>query len=1155
MEEYGKKSQDVVKAYEKMEVLPLEIDDILWNYETNMSEEAQRHQTTVDNYRQEQARQVTNLHNKKQEDEQEAQRLHRVVMEKLGEARENMSQASQNYEQNYQNVPMRGADSLLKKLIGRIGNTKDRNVERFESKLRELIAQENAIYQENQAKITHDYETRLSNETEKFYHKMDDEDKQFEDTQEQIDQEAVEKLEALQPEDVRRQYETLCTIVPKARNYESVKEMPEAIEIGHIQVSLDKWVSSVDKEELLAKMQDSFSFALSETKKNTLLLPCGRSFSDSNFNKMILFEGESRKDALEYLRALEMRLFMSIPCGKLRVTMFDPVDLGSNFSMFSGLGDNDERVISTKIWSDPKRIKEQLNALIAQIEHVNQDCLRNDYENIVVYNRHVGKNAEPLQALFVADFPRHFDKEACELLEKVVSSGPKCGVYTFIAASSKDVEFNREAFGLDGILRATEQMNLFDGLLHYEIDEVEMEMVPISLPDKLEQTEVLNTISNGIKTSDRITIYFDEISEGLTQNEDRWFNYSEENGLDIPIGLEGASRTVQIHLGGESITQHHALISGTIGAGKSTLLHTIIMSTLLRYSPEEVQVFLLDFKRGVEFKVYADADLSNFRVISLDTEPEFGLAVLRYLDEEQAIRSQEFHDANLQEIEQFNEMAENSHGQVEKFPRILLIIDEFHEMFRDEESEIAKECETLLERIVKQGRAFGIHVILASQVLPENLKNIYSQIMNRIALQSTYASAQCILDSDNEAVNTLVSVDAGKGIFNDGGGNRDSNHLFRVAYFKEDEQKEILSRIKARQDRMFGDFKYEKTRLLLSSIQDNKENPLNQFVETGKITKDYNLGCPLYLGEEISMINTFGIRLLRQRCQNVLIVGSEYGRANLIYSFAAMSILYNSIRLASDNALPEEPLITFFDFSKNRNQMMRRSRTSMDMMDELHSAFPDVIRIFGRDSLQEGLETLSEELAMNNPQRQHYVIFAGLNRAKRMLDAGNAYARPLKQTFVDLVKNGPEVGMNFIVWANEPSSFLSFYGEMLSEFDYRLVYNLKEEEYEQIVNSSVMDTSYGNNVISYNPDDENKKVRLYSVPLVGWFRSFIDRLAASGEEEGYDFNGRTVSGNDAGMAGSTFGNTGMTDSTFGNEFSSEFGEEFGGEFDSEFADE
>src|SRR5699024_1509741 len=125
--------------------------------------------------------------------------------------------------------------------------------------------------------------------------------------------------------------------------------------------------------------------------------------------KLILFDSSSRSLALEYIRALEMRLFMIIPCGKLRVTMIDPVDSGSNFSMFSCLGDDDERIISTRIWCDPKRIKERLSLLINQIEHVNQDCLRNEFEDIVAYNKHVGKNAEPLQALFVADFPRHFD--------------------------------------------------------------------------------------------------------------------------------------------------------------------------------------------------------------------------------------------------------------------------------------------------------------------------------------------------------------------------------------------------------------------------------------------------------------------------------------------------------------------------------------------------------------------------------------------------------------------------------------------------------------------------------------------------------------------------------------------------------------------------
>ena len=86
------------------------------------------------------------------------------------------------------------------------------------------------------------------------------------------------------------------------------------------------------------------------------------------------------------------------------------------------------------------------------------------------------------------------------------------------------------------------------------------------------------------------------------------------------------------------------------------------------------------------------------------------------------------------------------------------------------------------DRIVRQGRALGIHVILASQTLPDNLSKIYGQIMNRIALHLTDTSAQYILNEDNEAVKTLLNIDPGKGVFNDGGGNRDANHLFSVAH-------------------------------------------------------------------------------------------------------------------------------------------------------------------------------------------------------------------------------------------------------------------------------------------------------------------------------------------------------------------------------------
>ena len=102
----------------------------------------------------------------------------------------------------------------------------------------------------------------------------------------------------------------------------------------------------------------------------------GQSFASETFNKIIEYDFESREMALEYLAAIEMRLFQSIPAGKLRVTMFDPLDLGKNFAMFSVLGEHDERIISTKIWHETDRMKEKLEELVSQISHVTQDCFK-----------------------------------------------------------------------------------------------------------------------------------------------------------------------------------------------------------------------------------------------------------------------------------------------------------------------------------------------------------------------------------------------------------------------------------------------------------------------------------------------------------------------------------------------------------------------------------------------------------------------------------------------------------------------------------------------------------------------------------------------------------------------------------------------------------
>ncbi len=94
--------------------------------------------------------------------------------------------------------------------------------------------------------------------------------------------------------------------------------------------------------------------------------------------------------------------------------------------------------------------------------------------------------------------------------------------------------------------------------------------------------------------------------------------------------MVGARRIEHLRLG-EGVRQH-VLIAGKTGSGKSSLLHTIITAGAARYSPDQLQYFLLDFKKGVEFKVYADSGLPHARVIGIESEREFGRSVLQRLD-------------------------------------------------------------------------------------------------------------------------------------------------------------------------------------------------------------------------------------------------------------------------------------------------------------------------------------------------------------------------------------------------------------------------------------------------------------------------------------------------------------------------------------------
>ena len=131
----------------------------------------------------------------------------------------------------------------------------------------------------------------------------------------------------------------------------------------------------------------------------------------------------------------------------------------------------------------------------------------------------------------------------------------------------------------------------------------------------------------------------------------------------------------------------------------------------------------------------------------------------------------------------------------EKLARILLMIDEFQELFV-EDDRIAQESALLLDRLVRQGRAFGIHVLLGSQTLGgaySLARSTIGQMAVRIALQCSEADAHLILSEENTAARLLTRP--GEAIYNDANGLFEGNHPFQIVWLSDDERDDYLHRL------------------------------------------------------------------------------------------------------------------------------------------------------------------------------------------------------------------------------------------------------------------------------------------------------------------------------------------------------------------------
>jgi hypothetical protein len=861
---------------------------------------------------------------------------------------------------------------------------------------------------------------------------------------------------------------------PAWSQWQSRSDFDPHIGFGRLRVDVDAVTGGIPSDSRLQlPLEKSLELPL------TLVLPTD--------GTLVLETGETgRSEALATLTGLMLRLLAWAPPGKVDFTLLDPVGLGESFAGFMHLADYEEQLINNRIWTQAGQIEERLAALSAHIEKVTQMYLRNEYATIADFNAEAGRMAEKYRFLVIADFPTGFTEIAASRLLSVLSSGPRCGVFTWlhwdrrkplpVAVTPEDLHGNAARIRHDG------RRFLLDGAPENGVT-VELDGAP---PPAL-ATELLHRIGKSSIDASRVEVPF----AGIAPGEKALWSETTGDELRVPVGVTGATKQQFLALG--KATRQHVLIAGKTGSGKSNLFHVIITNLSLWCSPDQVEFYLVDFKKGVEFKCYGTHRLPHARVVAIESDREFGLSVLQRVDEEMRRRGELYRRLGVQDLPGYQRA-----GGGERLPRTLLIIDEFQEFFT-EDDRVAQTAAMLLDRIVRQGRAFGIHVLLGSQTLGGAYtlaRTTLGQMVVRVALQCNEADAYLVMDEDNPAPRLLSRP--GEAIYNDAAGRLEGNSPFQVVWLDDATRDEALRRVR---ERAVREGLQDRAPLVFegNAPADVRENALLRQALSKPVVQGTAVEGRAWLGAPNAIKGPTEAVFERQSGNHLLIVGQRDEEILAMLGFSTISLAAQ--------------------FSAAGARFVVLSRTPADsaerrFLERIAATVPQATDLVRGGEVGEALGALTAELdrrgdpALAETAPPVYVLVHELARFKELrqedefsfsLDDSGGAPSPAAQ-FQRLVSDGAAHGIHLICTCDSGNTLGRFLNrKAMSEFEMRVVFQMSAND-----SAMLIDTPKANALGLYRAifHDGQEGVletfRPYAMPDPAWLEEVASALKQRG---------------------------------------------------------
>lgn len=256
---------------------------------------------------------------------------------------------------------------------------------------------------------------------------------------------------------------------------------------------------------------------------------------------------------------------------------------------------------------------------------------------------------------------------------------------------------------------------------------------------------VLHSFINGIKKYYEDGVQIDNRLDVVFEN-NQIIPRSAEHKIDIPMALNNKGKLVSLVLGDEAGV--HGFVSGSTKSGKSSLLYSVVVSACLHYTPEDLEIWLLDYKM-TDFKLFEQARMPHIKLISVTHDPEFTYSILDKIEAEMARRAALFERyPGVKDFEGYYK--HHNEPDYVNIPRLLIVVDEFHRMSQHVFE--AYEYRTMIENLLREGRSFGINCLLADQNFT-GLKGLSDEAKGQIGIRIAMKN-----DNRDDLMNTL-SVD------------------------------------------------------------------------------------------------------------------------------------------------------------------------------------------------------------------------------------------------------------------------------------------------------------------------------------------------------------------------------------------------------------